>query len=370
MNLPSAPSSAAPDQAQRMPFVTVTNWVRAARLCGLDIEAIFRSEGIDMGLLHPETATVDRATMQRVMHHCVAETRRIHSPQHFPLVLGETFAFEYLSDVETFITTSATLRDATRSLEWIPPLVNPFMRFSLAEHGDEARIALRFDVSPAIDDTPDTAWPFTEGVFTTVVKFSRMLLGGQPLIGRITMRHAAHQDADKVAAHFQVPIEWGAEVDALWFSRHLLDQPLRGAFPTLHEQAAQRVVQQVAKRSNASAQGDGTTAEGQLPGQQLALQIEHAFLDKPRLLGLGLEALAEELGLHARTLQRRLKDTGDSHSAIQARVRYRLAQQWLRDPSLAIEDISERLGFTDRRSFTLAFTRWSGHTPSRFRRGD
>lgn len=355
-------SPATPERQQRIPFVTVTNWVRAARLCGIDIEAIFRREGIDTSLLHPETATIDRATMQRVMHHCVAETRRIGSPQHFPLVLGETFAFEYLSDVETFITTSATLRDATRSLEWIPPLINPFMRFSLSERGDEARIALRFDVA---DETPDLAWPFTEGVFTTVVKFSRMLLGGQPLIGRITMRHPAHQDADKVAAHFQVPIAWGSEVDALWFSRRLLDQPLRGAFPSLHEQAAQRVVQQVAQRSHTAGQG----GEAGHPGQQLASQIEQAFLDKPRLLGLGLEALAEELGLHARTLQRRLKDIGDSHSAIQGRVRYRLAQQWLQDPALTIEDISERLGFTDRRSFTLAFTRWSGQTPSRFRRG-
>jgi len=359
-----------PERAQRIPFVTVTNWVRAARLCGIDIEAIFRSEGIDMGMLHPETATIDRITMQRVMRHCVEATRRVQSPQHFPLVLGETFAFEYLSDVETFITTSATLRDATRALEWIPPLINPFMRFSLAEHGDEARIALRFEVG---DDSPDIAWPFTEGVFTTVVKFSRMLLGGQPLIGRITMRHAAHQDADKVEAHFQVPITWGAEVDALWFSRRLLDQPLRGAFPSLHEQAAQRVVQQVAQRSQFAPHGDtgssGATSASHQAGVQLAQQIEQAFLDKPRLLGLGLEALAEELGLHARTLQRRLKEVGDSHSAIQGRVRHRLAKQWLQDPALTIEDISERLGFTDRRSFTLAFTRWTGQTPSRFRRG-
>lgn len=363
MSTDKAPGAAQADAQQRIPFVTVTNWVRAARLCGIDIEAIFRREGIDTSLLHPETATIDRATMQRVMHHCVAETRRIGSPRHFPLMLGETFAFEYLSDVETFITTSATLREATRSLEWIPPLLNPFMRFSLAEHGDEARLALSFDVA---DDAADIGWPFTEGVFTTVVKFSRMLLGGQPLIGRITMRHTPHQDADKVAAHFQVPIDWGAEVDALWFSRRLLDLPLGGAFPSLHEQAAQRVVQQVAQRSHLT----GSTAEAGHPGQQLATQIEQAFLDKPRLLGLGIEALAEELGLHARTLQRRLKDIGDSHSAIQARVRHRLALQWLQDPALAIEDISERLGFTDRRSFTLAFTRWTGQTPSRFRRGE
>lgn len=345
---------------QRIPFVTVTNWVRAARLCDVDIEAIFRREGMDTRDLHPETSTVDRVTIQRVMHHCVEETRRMGSAQHFPLALGETFAFEYLSDVETFITTSATLRDATRALEWIPQLVNPYMRFRLSEHGHEARLALSFEVP---DNDPAMGWPFAEGIFTTVVKFCKMLLGGQPLIGRITLRHPPHQDADKVNAHFQVPITWGAEIDALWFERSLLDQPLRGAFASLHEQAGQRVVQQVAQRVQPdSAEGEAA------PGQQLVQQIEQAFADKPRLLGLGVEALAEELGLHPRTLQRRLKDVGESHSAIQARVRHRLAQAWLRQPELSIEDISERLGFTDRRSFTLAFTRWSGQTPSQFRR--
>ncbi|MBH1987690.1 MAG: AraC family transcriptional regulator ligand-binding domain-containing protein [Burkholderiales bacterium] len=360
--MPHTPPAATPPPANpRIPFVTVTNWVRAARLCGIDIEAIFREEGIDTQLLHPETATLDRAAFQRLMHRCVAETRQAGSPQHFPLVLGESFAFEYLSDVETFITTSATLRDATRALEWIPPLVNPFMRFSLSEHGPDARIGVRFE---GVDANHDIGWPFTEAVFATVIKFSRVLLGGQPLIGRVTMRHPAHQNAATVASHFQVPVEWGADLDALWFERRLLDQPLRGAFPSLHEQAAQRVVQQVAQRAlNIQASGDPSEQ-----GHHLITQVERAFLDKPRLMGLGLEALAEELGLHARTLQRRLKDAGDSHSGIQARVRHRLALAWLQQPELSIEDISERLGFTDRRSFTLAFTRWSGQTPSQFRR--
>ena len=354
------PPQGEPPLPQRIPFVTVTNWVRAARLCGVDIEAIFRREGLDTHDLHPETSTVDRATIQRVMHQCVQETRRNGSPQHFPLALGETFAFEYLSDVETFITTAATLRDATRALEWIPQLVNPYMRFRLSEHGHEARLALSFEVP---DSDPAIGWPFAEGVFTTIVKFCRMLLGGQPLIGRITFRHQPHQDADQVNAHFQVPVTWGADIDALWFERSLLDQPLRGAFPSLHEQAGQRVVKQVAQRVQPEAAEGGPA-----PGQQLVQHIEQAFTDKPRLLGLGVEALALELGLHPRTLQRRLKNVGDSHSAIQARVRHRLALAWLRHPELSIEDISERLGFTDRRSFTLAFTRWSGQTPSQFRR--
>jgi AraC-like DNA-binding protein len=353
-------SSAEPLQTQRIPFVTVTNWVRAARLCGIDIEAIFNREGLDTLQIHPETSTVHRATLQRVMFHCIDEARRIASTQHFPLVLGETFAFEYLSDVETFIATSATLRDATRVLEWIPQLVNPYMRFQLSEQGHEARLSLRFEVA---DSDPSLAWPFTEAIFTTIVKFCKMLLGGQPLIGRITLRHQHHADADKVAAHFQVPITWGAEIDALWFERSLLDQALRGAFRSLHELAGQRVANQVAQRVSPCPAKSSAQA-----GHLLPQQIEQAFAGKPRLLGLGLDALADELGLHPRTLQRRLKAAGESHSNIQSRVRHRLAQTWLQQPELSIEDISERLGFTDRRSFTLAFTRWSGQTPSEFRR--
>jgi AraC-like DNA-binding protein len=342
-----------------IPFVTVTNWVRAARLCGININEIFAQEGIDTATLHPETSVIGRETMQRVMHRCVDETRRIGSPQHFPIALGDTFAFDYMSDVETFITTSATLRDATRALQWIPPLINPYMSFALAEHGSEARIAIHFAVP---DDTTDTTWPFTEGVIATTIKFSRLLLGGEPMIGRITLRHPRHDNSEQVEAHFQVPVEWGAQMDALWFDRALLDQPLRGAFPVLHEQAAQRLEKKVAERA------EPKPAEHSTQGQALIKQIERAFHDKPRLMGLGLEALAEELGLHARTLQRRLKEVDDSHSAIQGRVRYELAQQWLKNEALPIEDISDRLGFSDRRSFTQAFTRWSGITPSQYRR--
>lgn len=346
---------------QRIPFVTVTNWVRAARRCGIDIEAIFRAEGLTPAELHPSTASIERHTMQRVMQRCIADTRRLGTGQHFPIALGETFAFEYLADVETFIATSATLRDAARALAWIPPLVNPDLRFALSEHGEQARITLRF----ALDDTPlDATWPFTEAAFTTIIKISRTLLGEQGTVERVSLRHARHADSTTCETHFQVPIAHDAHIDALWFDRALLDRPLGGAFPALHEMAAQRVVEQVAQHQVRS-----QLASDEPPASHpLVAQIETACQAKPRLLGLGLPALADELGLQVRTLQRRLKDAGETHSALLDRLRFRLARQCLGDPTLSIEDTSERLGFSDRRSFTQAFTRWSGHTPSAWRR--
>ncbi|MDE2593508.1 MAG: AraC family transcriptional regulator ligand-binding domain-containing protein [Burkholderiales bacterium] len=353
--------SIGPAHEPAIPFVTVTNWVRAATQCGIDLAVMFQEEGIDVTQLHPETATIRREAMQRIMQRCVDQTRQRANGQHFPIVLGESFAFEYLSDIETFITTSATLRDATRSLEWIPPLINPFMAFSVAEQGHQARIVLQYNHP---DATPDTTWHFTEAVFTTTLKFSRLLLGPDAFVERITLRHPQHEDAAHLARFFQAPIEYNAPVDALWFDRSMLDRPLRGAFPILHELAAQRVAQQLAQRTEHQ-QNEARAADT----PQLVHQIAHLLNRQPALLGQGLDTVAQHLGVHARTLQRRLKDLGDSHSAIQDRVRYELAQQWLRDDTRSIEDISEQLGFSDRRSFTQAFTRWAGQTPSQFRRG-
>lgn len=346
-------------QEATIPFVTVTNWVRAAMQCHIDIASIFQAEGMDMTSLHPETAKIGWRTIVNVMERCVEATRRTGAGQHFPIVLGESFAFEYMSDVETFITTSASLREAARSLEWISALVNPNMVFSVAEHGHQARIILQYNKA---DAAPDRTWHFTEASLTTTVKFSRLLLGSDAVINRITFRHGPHADSQAIARFFQAPIEYHAAVDAIWFDRTMLDRPLRGAFPSLHEQAAQRVAQRVAQRHEH--EQDDEDRDQPL----LVAQISRTLLDKPHLLGLGLDTLAEQMGLHTRTLQRRLKDLGDSHSAIQGRVRYQLAQQWLHDDNLTIEDISDRLGFTDRRSFTQAFTRWAGVTPSQFRR--
>ncbi|MFT5062642.1 MAG: AraC-like DNA-binding protein, partial [Gammaproteobacteria bacterium] len=42
--------------------------------------------------------------------------------------------------------------------------------------------------------------------------------------------------------------------------------------------------------------------------------------------------------------------------------------EMLREGSLDIESIGFKLGFTERRSFTQAFQKWQGQTPSSYRK--
>src|SRR3546814_17196527 len=74
-------------------------------------------------LLHLEDATISRPLLEQVMTVCVARAR----DQHFPFVLGETFAFDYLPDIGTFLATSPTLRDAARVFDWVRALINPLI---------------------------------------------------------------------------------------------------------------------------------------------------------------------------------------------------------------------------------------------------
>lgn len=349
-----------------IPFVTVTNWVRSAARCGFHIEPLFRDAGVDLQRLHPSEATITVEAMRRVMEGCVEQTR-LHAPQlHFPQVLGETFAFEYLSDIETFITTSPTLRDAAPALPWLSRLVNPFMSLTLHEHGHQARLAVAF-VHPGAP--PGATWHFAEAVMATFCKVARLLLGPDVVEGEITFQHERPADTPDWTNALGVPIRYGGDVNALWFERRLLDRPLQGALPTLHESAGQRVNAQLARNAQSGTLGGLTSPQAHGPqSAPLSTRLAELLHQRPALLSRGIDEVAQSLGLHPRTLQRRLRDEGQALSSIVDQVRRHLAENWLQDEALSIEEISARLGFSDRRSFTQAFSRWTGHPPSQHRR--
>lgn len=81
-----------------------------------------------------------------------------------------------------------------------------------------------------------------------------------------------------------------------------------------------------------------------------------------------VETLAAEMAMTSRTLRRHLKQEGTSYRELLDEVRQMLAEQWLQMGVLTLEEISERLGFSELSNFHHAFRRWTGQTPARFRR--
>ena len=77
---------------------------------------------------------------------------------------------------------------------------------------------------------------------------------------------------------------------------------------------------------------------------------------------------AEKLGLHPRTLRRRLADEGLTFRGLRDELRFSIACELLEMTDLPITDISEAVAAASPGNLTSAFRRWSGMTPSEWRR--
>lgn len=80
-----------------------------------------------------------------------------------------------------------------------------------------------------------------------------------------------------------------------------------------------------------------------------------------------VDQVATQLGLHARTLQRRLADSETTFQALLDGVRRSYAERYLSDDRLALAEIAFLVGFSDPSNFHRAFRRWVGMTPAAYR---
>jgi AraC-like DNA-binding protein len=81
-----------------------------------------------------------------------------------------------------------------------------------------------------------------------------------------------------------------------------------------------------------------------------------------------LEQVAERVALSPRTLRRQLASEGILFSVLVDRERCDMALRLLKSSRLRIEHVAKRLEFSNVSSFVRAFHRWTGKTPTAYRR--
>lgn len=161
---------------------------------------------------------------------------------------------------------------------------------------------------------------------------------------------AASTDYEDV---FGCPVLFGQTCNALLIPWEYLDLPLRQADPALLRTLEEHALAQLATLSDS---------------EPLPLRVKHALR---RLLGHSLprkEEVAARLGLSVRTLQRRLQQAGTGYQEILDQLRRELAEDYLLRSELSLQEIAERLGFSEARSFHRSFKGWTGMAPGEYRR--
>jgi AraC-like DNA-binding protein len=104
-------------------------------------------------------------------------------------------------------------------------------------------------------------------------------------------------------------------------------------------------------------------------GASAAARVRSLMNERRRAGGfVTLDETARALGLSTRTLKRRLADEGTDFTTLLDEQRRQRALLLLRSADLSVEAVAEQVGYSDVANFSRAFRRWSGTTPTAYRR--
>lgn len=182
----------------------------------------------------------------------------------------------------------------------------------------------------------------------------RRVMGDDLRVLAVDMAYAEPADTRALQALCRCPVRFGSPVYRLEVPLSVLGYALPEPNPEVREAMARLAEQQLQLFSRE----DG----GFLP------QVRRLLAARLGQGAVSQEELAAELGLHVRTLQRRLGEHGVTYSQLLDDVRRRLAAAYIRDPALSLGEVAFLLGFSEQSNFQKCFKRWFGETPGRYRR--
>ena len=166
--------------------------------------------------------------------------------------------------------------------------------------------------------------------------------------------HGRNSDLREFERFFGCPVEYGAMSDQWSFSNETLAVSLITGDPYLLE-TLQPFCDEAGRERN--------TAAGTL---QAAVENE-----LQKLLPDGKanrQAVALALGISERTIARRLGAEGTTYEEVVDHLRRSLALQYIKEPGISLKQIAWLLGYEGSTSFSHAFARWTGGSPSAVRK--
>ena len=112
---------------------------------------------------------------------------------------------------------------------------------------------------------------------------------------------------------------------------------------------------------------NGAVSRSRIEHDDIQARVREVLMHRLEKMEPSQEEVAEQLHMSPRTLQRRLGDSGTTYKEVLDKTRHALAMAYLSAPQHSVSDVTYLLGFSCDSSFTRAFRRWTGQSPSHWR---
>ncbi len=232
------------------------------------------------------------------------------------------------------------------------------LRFEGLAH-DLGRSALRVDGGFA-EYRWDCAVPgasrhLVESVFSGIQVTAAWLAGQALPPADIAFTHPAPEDCTEHRRLFGETVRFGAPANTARFNAALLSWPVRHAdvslYPVLQQHAEQLLQAKLRAQADAG----------------IVAQVRNAIVRNLAQDRVRVAAVAEELNITQRTLQRKLNESGVTFQQVLDQTRRDLALDYLKRDKLSLADIAFLLGYQEQSSFCHAFKEWTGLNPGAYR---
>ncbi|MGH8528748.1 MAG: AraC family transcriptional regulator [Nevskiales bacterium] len=240
-----------------------------------------------------------------------------------------------------------TLREALEFGTKFVQLRTPFLsiRYFTDRQQGVIEVAERFSFGPLRQCTFDL---FLVGLWRMVPQLSAGLVTRQT----IELWFDYPEPEYYAAYRERLPVvRFSMVANQLRFPAEYLDRPLNAADPATAQLVTRQLERELVQLGYA----------GDFLGQV------RATLDNDGGKYPNLEKVAKRLCISSRTLKRKLQQHGVSFQFLLDEIRRRDSIRLLEDPSLSVEEIAQRVGYTDPANFTRAFRKWLGSPPNTYR---
>ncbi len=199
-----------------------------------------------------------------------------------------------------------------------------------------------------ITETKDPNHVMTISLLGIIHRLSSWLVGKNVNLHSVSFAHSRPEHANNYNLLFKAPILFDQPENCICFSSSYMDMS-----NTQTEQSLEEFLS--IPSLNLMTIPDYHNSLVEKIRLMIKKDVETHFPD--------LELIAEKLELSSATLRRRLRTEGTSYQIIKDDIRRDTAIYHLSKGAISIEQVAEKVGFTEATSFYRAFKRWTGVTP-------
>ena len=315
---------------------------------GGDANSLLAKFQIDPAVLHNRHAVIHYRSLVHLLERAAVE---LNCPDFGMRLAAAQGGVKVLGPLEFAMRNSRTLREAFRYCDKHQQVYSTAtrMRFDDAAGGPADSRFLRLDILVTrLPSHPQTV----ERALLLMQHIAQAVSQGQVRAREVWVTHDAIAAPQTYRDYFGAEVRFGQRMDGLFFSDSDLDFVIPNVDPMLYELTTNFI-------------------ENRFPSADTVLSTRVRTIVE-RLLIEGdstYSSVAAMLGMHPRTLQRRLRDEGESFESIKDSVRREVALRYLKHSDVPLIRVAKLLGYSEISALSRSCYRWFSASPRQLRSG-